>query len=276
MVTFDLELFNKLLFSLHTLVKTNISFFDGDFEGTYACTSPMHPLCRVVKDHDCRRCSETDTAALTHCKYSQVPDHHYACHLGMKEMIFKMSSHNETYGYIFVGPFRDKQNDAFALQKIKAFSKEFALDEQELVNMYFATSAFSEEKFEAVKTMLYTMFDYAVHKNIITMKHTAFEMVITAYINDHLSEDLSLEKLCKHFYLSFKQLHSVMKKATGLPPKQYIIQQRIAEAKRLLTTTDRPIQTIAESVGIPDYSYFIKVFKSATGQTPVLFRKQQK
>ena len=47
------------------------------------------------------------------------------------------------------------------------------------------------------------------------------------------------------------------------------------EAKRLIVTTEMPIQNIAEAVGIPDYSYFIKVFKSATGNTPTHYRKNQ-
>lgn len=275
MVTFDLQLFNKLLFSLQTLTKTSISFFNEDFEGTFACTSPMNTLCRLVKDHAGERCITTDNDALMHCKCDACPDHHYFCHLGMKEMAFKMTNHNETYGYIMAGPFKDPQNQDEALQKIEKFCSEYNIDKQVMIDSYNSMPSFSQEKFEAIKVIIHAMFDYAVNKNIITMKHTLFETVITAHVNAHLSDDLSLDALCRHFYLSPKQLHSIIKKATGLPPKQYIIQQRINEAKRLIATTNIPIQNIAEAVGIPDYSYFIKVFKSVTGSTPTAYRKKQ-
>ena len=276
MVTYDVELFKNLLFSLKHLVKTSITFFDENFEGTVACTSPMNPLCQMIKACTEAHCVESDKKALSRCKCDGCPDHHYVCHLGMTEMAFRMTNHNETYGYILVGPFRDKQKEAEALNAIGRFAEQYSLDRQAILKEYYSVTSFSLEKFEAIKVIIHALFDYAVNKNIVTMKHTLFETVITAYVNEHLAEDLSLDVLCRHFYLSPKQLHSVIKKATGLTPKQYVIQQRIAEAKRLLTTTDLPIQHIAESVGIPDYSYFIKVFKSVTGHTPTHVRKQQK
>ena len=277
MVTFNLELFNKLLFSLQRLIKTNICFYGENFESTFACTGPLNELCRLVRISEKARlrCKETDYNALTHCKCDACPDHHYFCHFGMKEMGFKMENHNETYGYIIVGPFKDPQNQAEVLQNIEKFSEKYAIDKQAMLDAYYSMPSFSQEKFESLKVIIHAMFDYAVNKNIITMKHTLFETVITTHINAHLSDDLSLDALCRHFYLSPKQLYSIVKKATGLPPKQYIIQQRINEAKRLIVTTDMPIQNIAEAVGISDYSYFIKVFKSATGTTPTHYRKNQ-
>lgn len=276
MVTYDVELFKNLLFRLQPLIKTNITFYDENFTGTAACTSPMHPLCRIIKSCTETHCADSDTKAMTLCKNDDCADHHYACHIGMTEMAFRMTNHNETYGYILVGPFRDKKNEPEALRALESFSEKYSLDLQAMRKAYYATTSFSLEKFESIKVILHALFDYAVNKNIIAMKHTLFETVITAYVNEHLSENLSLDSLCRHFYLSPKQLHSVIKKATGLPPKQYVIQQRIAKAKTLITTTDVPIQNIAEAVGIPDYSYFIKVFKSITGHTPTHFRKQQK
>lgn len=276
MVTYDVELFKNLLFSLQPLIKTNITFYNENFEGTAACTSPMNPLCRCVKDCTEEHCVESDNNALAHCKCDNCSDHYYSCHLGMTEMAFRMTNRNDNYGYILIGPFRDKKLDSKVLKAIDELAENYPIDKQIMLKAYYSTASFSLEKFESIKVIIHAMFDYAVNKNIITMKHTLFETVITAYVNKHLNEDLSLDALCRHFYLSPKQLHSIIKKATGLPPKQYVIQQRIAEAKKMIATTDMPIQNIAESVGIPDYSYFIKVFKSVTGHTPTHFRKQQK
>ena len=77
MVTFDLQLFNKLLFNLQTLIKTSVCFFNENFEGTFACTSPINVPCRLVKHNEKPRCAETDYNALTHCKCDACPDYHY-------------------------------------------------------------------------------------------------------------------------------------------------------------------------------------------------------
>ena len=76
MVTYDVEVFKNLLYRLHTLIQTSITFFDENFEGTVACTSPMNPLCRLIKDHEAFRCAETDKTELAYCKCSNCPDHY--------------------------------------------------------------------------------------------------------------------------------------------------------------------------------------------------------
>ena len=53
-----------------------------------------------------------------------------------------------------------------------------------------------------------------------------------------------------------------------------IARRRIDAAKQLLLQNDLPISAVAEAVGISDYNYFSRVFRSVTGMTPRDFRKQ--
>ena len=41
----------------------------------------------------------------------------------------------------------------------------------------------------------------------------------------------------------------------------------------MLVQSSMPISAVAEAVGISDYNYFSKVFRSMTGTTPSAFRK---
>ena len=45
------------------------------------------------------------------------------------------------------------------------------------------------------------------------------------------------------------------------------------EAAQMVFQSGLPISAVAEQVGISDYNYFSKVFRSATGMTPSAFRK---
>ena len=49
---------------------------------------------------------------------------------------------------------------------------------------------------------------------------------------------------------------------------------RVKAAEELLIVSDKPVSEIAADVGYSDYNYFIKVFKKATGVTPLKYRKQ--
>jgi AraC-like DNA-binding protein len=52
--------------------------------------------------------------------------------------------------------------------------------------------------------------------------------------------------------------------------------RRMAAAQNLLANSDHSIREVASRVGIADYNYFTKVFKKETGQTPSLWRRQQR
>lgn len=58
------------------------------------------------------------------------------------------------------------------------------------------------------------------------------------------------------------------------PPTKYIQQYRIDKSKELLVNSDYSVETIATKVGFANSSYFCKVFKTLTGQTPSDFSEK--
>lgn len=93
------------------------------------------------------------------------------------------------------------------------------------------------------------------------------------YINDHITEELSLEAIANavgisqyHFCRSFKQV-------TGLSPWQYVIQQRIDFAKRLLETPQRTISETSRLLGFSTQGQFANFFLRHTGLSPSNYRQ---
>ncbi len=93
------------------------------------------------------------------------------------------------------------------------------------------------------------------------------------YIRSHLNENLTRESLSAIVYLTPDYLSHLFKKETGFSLTNYVIYERIAEAKKLLAGTDRSIGDIAISCGFQNISYFSRQFKNFTGVTPREFRK---
>ena len=63
------------------------------------------------------------------------------------------------------------------------------------------------------------------------------------------------------------------KKELGLPFQDYLVRERVKQAKLLLLTTDLKIYEIAEKVGFEDMNYFTQRFKQIAGVTPRQFKK---
>lgn len=93
-----------------------------------------------------------------------------------------------------------------------------------------------------------------------------------AYIDTHYAEEITLEDLARECYANKYYLSHQFSRLRGESIGKYIQKRRLCEAKRLLSETDISVRRVAEVVGIPDISYFCRIFKKETGVTPLTFR----
>jgi AraC family transcriptional regulator len=87
------------------------------------------------------------------------------------------------------------------------------------------------------------------------------------YIETHLSEVLSLEKLAVCEQLTLYHFAHAFKKVIEQSPHQYIIGQRVKRAQHLLRTTQLSLAQIATEVGFANQSHLNRHFKSIVGIT---------
>lgn len=83
---------------------------------------------------------------------------------------------------------------------------------------------------------------------------------IIRYINIHISNDLSAQRLSQQFYISRSYLMKKFKEETGYSLHQYIIQKRLFLAADLIRDGS-PSTKAAIEAGFSDYSVFLKAFK---------------
>lgn len=98
--------------------------------------------------------------------------------------------------------------------------------------------------------------------------------IVKKYINEHLGEQrLSREDIANFVYLNPDYLTRLFKKQTGLSISDYLQQQRMEYAKKLLIETNMPVSEVALSVGYSNFSYFSTIFKKSTALNPMEYRK---
>lgn len=97
---------------------------------------------------------------------------------------------------------------------------------------------------------------------------------ITRYMQEHLSEDISLSVLADRFHLNPQYISQLFKNEIGVGFLAYLTNIRMEKAKKLLLSTALSVTEIASYVGYGDYRVFTKVFKKTEGITPSQFRRE--
>ena len=93
------------------------------------------------------------------------------------------------------------------------------------------------------------------------------------YLEEHLSEEISLDKMCDHLKVSKFYLSHIFKEQLGYSPYEYLITTRLSTAKAMLRSTDKSVSEIAELCGFNKCSHFIQLFKKREAITPLQYRK---
>ncbi|SMG55700.1 response regulator [Paenibacillus aquistagni] len=108
--------------------------------------------------------------------------------------------------------------------------------------------------------------------------HTSNETfrTILIYVNQHFTEDISIQSLSQQFYTNPSYISQLFKKELGETFTAYTARLRMTYACELLGSTDLMVGEIAERSGYMDYFYFTKMFKKLMGKTPSQFRTEMR
>lgn len=94
-----------------------------------------------------------------------------------------------------------------------------------------------------------------------------------AYIRRHYAEPLSVQDIAESVSLSPYYFTRLFKRIMMTSPHLYLLNHRLAEAKKMLVYTRDKIDTIAEATGFQSSSYFVRAFHREMNMTPKAFRQ---
>ncbi|WP_326679739.1 GlxA family transcriptional regulator [Streptomyces sp. NBC_01237] len=94
------------------------------------------------------------------------------------------------------------------------------------------------------------------------------------WIAEHLDEDLSAEALAAHMCLSERHFARVFKQETGAGPAAYVEAARVEAARRLLETTDCPLDRVAAAAGLGSVETLHRAFRRQLSTTPAAYRRR--
>lgn len=95
------------------------------------------------------------------------------------------------------------------------------------------------------------------------------------YLDQHCGTDVTVNDLAERYAMNPSYFSTAFRKETGTTVIGYLTDVRVRKAKEQLTDTDSSIIDISHAVGYQDHQYFFRVFKKATGMTPLEFRRSR-
>lgn len=115
--------------------------------------------------------------------------------------------------------------------------------------------------------------DFADRVRILKNKNFSSPILACiSFIYQNLYSNLSLEDICEYINFNPSYISRLFKKEMGITISEYILKEKIEEAKRLLLSDGYSILEISVLLHFNDQSYFTKIFKRFTGMTPKKFR----
>lgn len=102
------------------------------------------------------------------------------------------------------------------------------------------------------------------------------DMIFSAiqYIEDHYAENFSLQDISDHVHFSAPYFSKVFKREMNVTFTRYLTAFRIEKSKELLKNSSYSLGEIPSLVGFEEQSYFTRVFRSATGESPGRYRNR--
>lgn len=94
------------------------------------------------------------------------------------------------------------------------------------------------------------------------------------FIQDRLSEKLSLKRLAGEVFLSESHLSLLFRQSIQISPAEYVRNVRMNKVRELLLTTKYTLKEIAEKIGFEDQSQLSRTFRQTTGFSPTEYRKK--
>ncbi len=270
-VKYDLEKLRVILADYTRLTGLSISVTDTACNQIAVSHADRSIFCERI--HDCaggtEKCRCSDQELLRRCAESHRPEFH-VCHAGLSDAAVPIEKDGYLLGYVLLGRIRTGET----LDSLGHRLDWIGMNRAELESCYQKLVRYDDAQIASAVNLAVAITTYILVDDMVTMEYNPIVEQTVAYIRSHLSAELNVDQICGALDISRSRLYAQFRQAMRSSVGEYIIQCRMEQAARLLHTTDLSLTAVAETVGIQNYTYFIKSFKKRTGLTPMQYRKQ--
>jgi len=146
-----------------------------------------------------------------------------------------------------------------------------ALLQSDVFLKQIANSSYAEE-YGKIRTQVILTYTKMVSQHLSLRSENIHVENCKKYIKQHLLESISLSIIADYLCISPSYLSRLFTSFEGISVGDYILNKKIDLAKEILSYSDKTVAEISEYLSFKSQSYFTRMFKKHTKETPTEFR----
>ena len=230
----------------------------------------LNVFCTRLKEHRQKLtelCMEFDRDQVQHRLMQRgILPFFKCCHCGMREAVFPVADEEKLYGVLFAGPFRTRRDtDTLYSPRLPRYSVSEPLPELKREQ---------EESFLAYGMLLAS--NLALRTRKAQRIPCSRKEMIEVFLELNLAHPVGLPELAETLSLTPARASEAVGKLFGRNFCSLLREKRLEQAKLLLRNSAFTMESIARHCGFRDGTYFHRVFRNATGMTPVRYRMENR
>ncbi len=258
----------ELMRDFYILTRIKIALFDENFTQLISYPSDDKTFCsRMRKNEEFdKKCRESDSISCQKCKETKSFNI-YKCHAGLVEATAPIIENGKIIGYMMFGQITDNKNKSELTQQMQEVCRKYNIKE-DMTGRIKKIKYRSNSRILAASKIMDACTGYIQLKEMVYPTGKSFFDLIEQFIENHMGEEISVERLCRELGISRTKLYNVMSQYTTGGIASFIRHKRLEKAKHLIKTTKMSVTEISDAVGFSDYNYFLRVFKKKYGVSP--------
>ena len=270
----DIELL-ELMQDFYVLTGIRIALFDANCVELACYPKGEATFCHCMrKNPDFRaKCRESDENAFEKCRQTNKI-HIFKCHAGLIEASVPMIEDGKIIGYMMLGRITDKKNKVELVGAVLSRCREYGVDgeiEEKIKKIKYR----NEKQIQAAAKILDACCEYVKLREMVRPSGKRLIDSLERYIEEHIREEITVEKLCSEFEISRTRLYETVRPYTNGGIAAFVKTKRLEHAKNLIKSTDMSVTQIADACGFSDYNYFLRIFKQKYGISTKQMRKEE-
>lgn len=271
-IHYDVDKINALLEDFYKATGVNIVLLKPDF--SYVAGREHrenNTYCHLIQTSNtgAKSCKYSDELLLRECRDSKKMQM-CKCPGGLWVVAKPLLYHDAIVGYIVFGEMKDDSGFSGQRDYIESLGLDVSLMEQH----YAEITPFEAEKIKSIARVAGMLAKYIIMENMLKLDYDKNLDKAVTFINENLTEDLSIEMITQHIHVSKSVLYKKFRGNFDCTISEYINARRIEKAADLLLKSDLSIEEISKKTGFTSASYFSKTFKKMKGVSPLQYKKQ--
>ena len=265
---YNLKKLEDALYDFHRVSGISITYYSTDFQPLRQKSTQPARYCSMIATcaEGAAGCHHSTTSLLHLCSEKREPVRHI-CAAGLVDIAVPLIHAGNTLGFLMMGQIRFQED-------FPAVAENLELDRSELEARYRELPCHDEETISAIMHTAIMLTKYILLENMIRPKTNSSAEAVAAFIDAHLMEKLTVQRIVRHVHLSQSGVYKCIRTCYGCTLGEYINRRRIERSLPLLENGEYSIEKIAMVVGFSSTAYYSRCFKKMKGCSPLHYRQK--